>query len=130
MVDKEPYVVAAVKQAVLSYGATYASAFTLEKPALPKVTIVEIGNTTATRYRSTADKEDISVLTYEVNVYSMDKLECRILARLASEAMDGMNFIRDMGQFIPNLADRNIFRFVGRYRVHMNQDGVMYRPTY
>lgn len=127
MIDKEPYIIQAVAQYVTQRVQSFASAFVLESPTFPKVTVSEIGNVPATRFRSSADIEDMSILTYEVNIYSMSKLECRELAALVNDAMDGMNFTRDTGQFVPNLADRNIFRYVGRYRVSIDLNGIMYR---
>ena len=60
-------------------------------------------------------------------VYSMDKQECRMIADVLDRAMYKLNFTRLSMAFIPNLADRTIYRINSRYQAVADTNNVMYR---
>ena len=79
------------------------------------------------RHRSTAEDEEYAVVTYESNVYATDKQECRQIADTLDRAMGRLNFIRLSMSFIPNLADREIFRITARYQAVAGDNNTLYR---
>ena len=68
---------------------------------------------------------------YELNVYSNKtagkKTECKKIAAMVDEEMAAMGFTRTMLNPIPNMDDATIYRMVGRYRVTVSKDNVLFR---
>lgn len=95
----------------------------------PFVTLMEMDNTTDERHRTTSITEDFSIITYEANVYAMDKFDCREVMDVLDTAMIRLGFTRLSMQFIPNLADSTIFRITARYRAAADQNNIIYRHT-
>lgn len=95
----------------------------------PFVTLMEMDNTTDARHRTTSSTEDFSIITYEANVYAMDKFDCREVMDALDTAMIRLGFTRLSMQFIPNLADSTIFRITARYRAAADQNNIIYRHT-
>ncbi len=93
----------------------------------PFATLMEMDNTTDSARRSTSADEDYAVITYEANVYAMDKFDCREVMDALDKAMIRLGFTRLSMQFIPNLADSTIFRITARYRAAADGDKVIYR---
>lgn len=95
----------------------------------PFVTLMEMDNTTDARHRTTSSTENFSIITYEANVYAMDKFDCREVMDALDTAMIRIGFTRLSMQFIPNLADSTIFRITARYRAAADQNNIIYRHT-
>ena len=95
--------------------------------SFPFVTLMEMDNATDTRHLTSADDEEYAVVTYEANVYAMDKQDCRQIADVLDRAMYRLNFVRLSTGFIPNLADRTIYRMTARYQAVADTNNIMYR---
>lgn len=93
----------------------------------PFVTLMEMDNLTDRKNRSSAMTEDYAIVTYEANVYAMDKAGCKNVMSALDTAMVNLGFIRLMCQFVPNLADNNIFRYTARYQAVTDANKVIYR---
>ena len=67
---------------------------------------------------------------YQCEVYSnLDgekKQQARELAAAVDEVMEGLGFIRTLGQPVPNLADMTIYRYTTRYEGIIGTDNVLY----
>ena len=94
----------------------FQSMYVPNPPAFPFATLMEMDNQSDARYMSTAPYEEYAVVTYEANVYAMDKIQCREVMNALDTAMTSLNFRRLSMQFIPNLADSTLFRLTARYR--------------
>ena len=95
--------------------------------SFPFVTLMEMDNATDTRHLTSADDEEYAVVTYEANVYAMDKQDCRQIADVLDRAMYRLNFVRLSTGFIPNLADRTIYRMTARYQAVADTNNILYR---
>lgn len=107
----------------------FKSVFVPSPPKFPFATLMEMDNITDAKNRSSARDEDYAVLTYEANVYAMDKVSCRAVMSALDTAMIRLGFTRLSSQFIPNLADNTIFRYVARYRATADANKVIYRKN-
>lgn len=100
-------------------------------PSFPAVSLVEMDNTPLIRTQTTDSVENHAVIIYELNVYSNKtagkKTECKKIAAMVDEEMAAMGFTRTMLNPIPNMDDATIYRMVGRYRVTVSKDNVLFR---
>lgn len=100
-------------------------------PQFPCVSMVEMNNTTYRRSLSSAQKENHSNLTYEIQAYSNlvsgKKSECRAIMAVVDDVMLGLNFVRIMLEPITNLPDASVYRVVARYTSVAAPDGLLYR---
>lgn len=100
-------------------------------PSFPAVSLTEMDNTPLVRTQTTDSVENHAVLMYELNVYSNKtagkKTECKKIAAMVDEEMAAMGFTRTMLNPIPNMDDATIYRMVGRYRVTVSKDNVLFR---
>lgn len=129
MIDVEKDVFDVVYQDItpLMDGGSFTSVFTPRVSKLPHATLMEIDNITDTKNRGTAADEEYAILTYEANVYSSDKQKCREIMSAIDESMVHLGFMRFSMQFIPNLADPKIFRYVARFQATADQNKTIYR---
>ena len=95
----------------------------------PFATLMETDNVTDARFRTSSDNEEYAVVTYEVNVYAMDKKTCRSVMNALDTAMTTLGFTRIAMSFIPNLADSKIFRIIARYRAEADPQKRIYRHS-
>ncbi len=99
--------------------------------SFPAVSLVEMDNAPLTRTQTSDSVENHAVLMYELNVYSNKtagkKTECKKIAAVVDEEMAVMGFTRMMLNPIPNMDDATIYRMVGRYRVTVSKDNVLFR---
>lgn len=132
MIDKEIYVFDNVYHFVMGHpkmsAEQFASQYVPSPPKFPYATLEEITNVTAQRYRSTAQNEDMAIVAYEANVYANTKKDCREVMNCIDAGMNDLNFIRDSMNYVDNVADRNLFRLVCRFRAYVDANGVFYRP--
>ena len=129
MIDVENHVFDAVYASVSGVvpSGNFASVYVPAPASFPFVTLMEMDNATDTRHLSTSDDEEYAIVTYEANIYSMDKQECRRIADVLDRAMYKLNFTRLSMAFIPNLSDRTIYRINSRYQAVADTNNVMYR---
>lgn len=97
--------------------------------SFPFVTLMEMDNITDTRHRTNEDGDEFAVVTYEANVYAMDKYECRNVMDTLDRAMMRLNFTRLSMGFIPNMTDRTVYRITARYQAVADTNNIMYRRT-
>lgn len=93
----------------------------------PCATLIEMENETDTAFRSTADEEDLAILTYEANAYALNKQECRDVMAAIDSGMNDLGFTRVSLRFVPNFEDISVYRMVGRYRANADRNKVIYR---
>ena len=105
----------------------FASNYVPAPASFPFVTLMEMDNATDTSHLSSADDEEYAVVTYEANVYAMDKQECRNILDTLDRAMYRLNFTRLSTGFVPNMADRTIYRATARYQAVADTNSIMYR---
>ena len=107
----------------------FRSMYVPNPPKFPFATLMEIDNTVDVRHRSTAVTEEYAVITYEANVYAMDKTECREVMDAMDTALTELGFTRLSMSFIPNLADSTLYRMTARFRATADTRNVIYRHT-
>jgi len=108
----------------------FVSEYVPQPAKLPHVYMTEIDNTPDKRTSDSARREWSSILVYETQVYARSKPECRLIQSALDQAMvETLGFSKTGGQFVPNLADRMIYRIVARYTRGVTQSGDLYRPT-
>ena len=107
----------------------FRSVYVPSPPKFPFATLMEIDNQTDTAMRGTALDEEYAIITYEANVYALDKPGCRRVMDALDRAMANLGFMRISLSFIPNLADSAVYRCVGRYRAVADARNVIYRHT-
>lgn len=105
----------------------FKSVYVPNPPKFPFATLMEMDNLTDQANRSSAMDEDYAIITYEANVYAMDKFECRDVMNALDNGMVRLGFMRLSMQHIPNLADNTIFRYTARYQAVTNAAKVIYR---
>lgn len=131
MIDVEADVFNYVYPAVSALVPTgcFTSMYVPNPSKFPFATLMEMDNTTDARHRSSSDTEEYAVLTYEANVYAMDKATCRNVMNALDTSMTTLGFTRLSMSFIPNLADSTVFRITARYRAEADTRKVIYRHT-
>lgn len=129
MIDVETDVFDYVYQDVSALVPTgcFKSVYVPSPPAFPFATLIEADNVTDARRRSTSSSEEYAILTYEANVYDTDKATCRTVMNALDAAMIRLGFVRTMTQFVPNLADPTLFRYMARYRGEADGRKVIYK---
>ena len=95
--------------------------------AFPAASLVEKSNTTLRDLQSSTPIENFSRLMYQLDVYATSKSKCREIFKAGDDAMIAMNFTRVSGDYIDNLDNTTVFRYVARYEANVDQDGNLYR---
>lgn len=93
----------------------------------PAVNLYEMDNRINTDMWSNSGSDDYAVLTYEAHVFATTKAECRKVAKALDDKLIRMNMTRLSGAYSPNTANSKVFEFVARYRVGVDENGVLYR---
>ena len=90
-------------------------------PAFPHVSIIQSDSSTIAGKQDTSGKEVLSLVMFEINVYSNKtegkKTECKSIANAIDEKMFSMNFRRLAFTPVPNMEDATIYRIIARYLV-------------
>jgi hypothetical protein len=94
---------------------------------LPAGCLYEMDNATVRRLQTSTPVENYSLITYQLEFFAGKRETTKKLARLADKEMIAMNFTRMSGQFIPNLDNPKVKRWVGRYEAVVDRDGNLYR---
>ena len=93
----------------------------------PAVNLYEMDNRINTNLWSNSGSDDYAILTYEAHVFATTKAECRKVAKALDDKLIRMNMTRLSGAYSPNTANSQVFEFVARYRVGVDENGVLYR---
>ena len=93
----------------------------------PAVNLYEMDNRINTDLWSNSGSDDYAILTYEAHVFATTKAECRKVAKTLDDKLIRMNMTRLSGAYSPNTANSKVFEFVARYRVGVDENGVLYR---
>ena len=93
----------------------------------PAVNMYEMDNRINTDMWSNSGSDDYAILTYEAHVFATTKAECRKVAKTLDDKLIRMNMTRLSGAYSPNTANSKVFEFVARYRVGVDENGVLYR---
>lgn len=130
MIDVEADVFRTVAAALPS-GTTCRSSYQNTSRKFPLVTVDEIGNAAQSRFEDTSGDENVSVVSYEVNVFSnaegAKKKQAKGILSAVDTAMQSLGFERVSCQPTPNLADATIFRITARYRALIDKNKIVYR---
>ncbi len=94
---------------------------------LPSGCLYEMDNATVRKRQTSTPVENYSLITYQLEFFASKKDTARKLAKLADREMIAMNFTRISGQFIPNLDNPKVKRWVGRYEAVVDREGNLYR---
>lgn len=94
---------------------------------LPAGCLYEMDNATVRQLQTSTPAENYSLITYQLEFFAGKRETVKKLARLADKEMIAMNFTRMSGQFIPNLDNPKVKRWVGRYEAVVDRDGNLYR---
>jgi len=132
MIDVEVKVFNRVYQTVapLCANKKFVSTIITEKPtAFPAASLIEIDNRTVRSAQSSTPVENYSLITYQLDVYATTKSKCREVYAAADEAMIAMNFTRTSGQYMNQLDNTKVFRYVARYEAVVDTEGNLYRRS-
>lgn len=119
MIYIEPLVIDAVSKAVWDEypKAVVENRFTFKPAAFPFVSVYEIGNSQPARYIDNTGEELFNEVTYEVQIFTCDRLKvatANIIAEIVDNEMRSLGFLRTFKNAIPNI-DITIHRIVLRY---------------
>lgn len=96
-----------------------AGEYTKTPSSFPHVSITQSDNSMVSDRQDTSGKENLSLVMFEINVYSNKtegkKTECKSIAKAIDELMFSMNFKRLAFTPVPNLEDATIYRIIARY---------------
>ena len=92
-------------------GINVAGEYTKTPSSFPHVSITQSDNSTIADKQDTSGKEAMSLVMFEINVYS-NKSEGK---KAIDEKMFSMNFRRLAFTPVPNLEDATIYRIIARY---------------
>lgn len=100
-------------------GINVAGEYTKTPSSFPHVSITQSDNSMVSDRQDTSGKENLSLVMFEINVYSnkteCKKTECKSIAKAIDELMFSMNFKRLAFTPVPNLEDATIYRIIARY---------------
>lgn len=124
MIDIENAVIDRITQAVTGAfpGATVLGDYIEEIESFPTVTVTEINNETLLRMQDDAGVEHYARITYEVNIYTNDRVGKKTKAKdvmdVIDEVMFPLNFVRRTTRRLMAIDhSRTVFRLYARYQV-------------
>ena len=86
----------------------------------PCIQVVEIDSRVLERASTLSTIEVMATIVIEINFYSNKtsgkKEECRQLATITDEVMEGLGFMRTMLSQTPNYEDSTVYRMTGRWQ--------------
>ncbi len=116
------------KVAPLCANKKFVSTVITEKPtAFPAASLIEVSNTTVRERQTSTPVENYGRIMYQLEVFATKKSDCRNVYATADIEMISMNFTRISGDFINNLDNSGVFRYVARYEAEIDPDGNIYR---
>ena len=128
MIDIEADVFDAVRDAISQTlpNESFKSVYVPSPAKLPFATLMEVGNSTSARRNSTSDVEDFAIISFEAQVYAMDKYECKDVATAIDDAMMHLGFRRVSTTFVPNQVNPDVFRIVTRYNAEVSHNKMIH----
>lgn len=132
MSEFAPNIFDRVARAILAeYPKAFVSSRTFIAPsAFPAVSIIETNNIPVLSKEDSSGKEQMSQLSFMVDVYSNSeasaKEECEKIIALIDAAFRSLNIMRTMLKPIPNAADPSIYRMTARFVGVVDKEGVFY----
>lgn len=108
-------------------GKFVSTVITEEPTGFPAASLIEMDNTTIRERQSSTPVENFALITYVLEVYATTKSKCRQVYTAADNAMIALNFSRMSGQYINNLGNPKVFRYVARYEAEIDKNGNIYR---
>ena len=103
------------------------SVYTPDPTAFPAASLVELTNQTVKKRQSSTPVENFARVMYQLDVYAKTKKEARSILGVADETMISMGFDKVGGDFLDNISDINVFRYVARYEAEIDRNGNIYR---
>lgn len=122
MITLENQVVNAIDDALENEypGAFVTAGYINSASQFPCVQVVEIDNRVFERATSLSEIEVMATIVIEINFFSnktaAKKEECRQLATITDEVMEGLGFMRTMLSQTPNYEDATVYRMTGRWQ--------------
>ena len=129
MIDYENHVFDKVYREVSSLFAKgkFVSAYIRSLTAFPAGSLVEITNHTDRRRQSSTPIENYAVVSYQLDIYALTKKEARKVFSAVDDQMIALGFTRTGGDFLDNIADPDVFRYMARYEAEIDRNGNIYR---
>lgn len=100
-----------------------------EPEAFPHVELRELENIPNRQTADSSTTEYTCIVTYEAQVYALDKDQCRTIMAALDDTMRKLGFERREMQAVPNAADISIHRMEARYRAEVDHNKVIYRTA-
>ena len=94
---------------------------------LPGSCLYEMDNATYRQKQSSTPIENYVLVTYVFEVYGGKKETVKKIANAGDARMIELNFSRISGEYIPNMDNPKVVRWVGRYEAVMDRYGNIYR---
>lgn len=120
MITLENIVTDALNNALTDRGAFVTAGYIQSSSQFPCVQVVEIDSRVLERASTLSRIEVMATLVIEINFYSNKvygkKEECKKLAEVADEVMEGLGFMRTMLSQTPNYEDATVYRMTGRWQ--------------
>lgn len=122
MITLENQVVNAIDDALENEypGAFVTAGYIKSASQFPCIQVVEIDNRVFERATSLSEIEVMATIVIEINFYSNKvngkKEECRQLALITDEVMEGLGFMRILFSQTPNYEDATVYRMTGRWQ--------------
>ena len=122
MITLENQVTNAIDQAFTTAGLDVfvTAGYIQSSTQFPCVQVVEIDSRVLERGSSLSTIEVFATVVIEINFFSNKaygkKEECRSLATIADEVMEGLGFMRTLLSQTPNYEDSTIYRMTGRWQ--------------
>lgn len=130
MIDYEVKIlnkVHAVVAPLCAKGKFVSTIITEEPTGFPAASLIEMDNATIRNRQSSTPVENYALITYQLEVYATSKSKCREVFAAADGEMIALNFNRMSGQYINNIGNTKVFRYVARYEAEIDQEGNIYR---
>lgn len=122
MITLENKVIDALDEALTeaNTGAFVTAGYVSSVSQFPCVQVVEIDNRVFERATSLSEIEVMATIIIEINFFSNKtagkKEECRQLATISDNVMEGLGFMRTMLSQTPNYEDATVYRMTGRWQ--------------
>ena len=97
------------------------------KTELPAGSLIELSNVTVRDMQGSEPVENYSRVMYQLEIFAATKAKCREIYAAADDTMLDMNFTRISGQYMDNVENTKVFRYVARYEAIIDRDGNLYR---
>lgn len=107
----------------------FVSVYVPNPTAFPAGSLIELRNNTVQSRQSSTPIENFVRVLYQLDVYAKTKAEAKKVLNAADDEMIALGFTRTGGDFIDNISDINVFRYVARYEAEIDRDGNIYRPS-